>query len=177
MSMRKKKKISLENPCTGTLMLERNHTMEFEEQGENVGKELSLCHEDSLISPFLNPSFYLIKLETLYKISKTLGHHRGLKKQGGKKTEPTGGSRFLPYLPSSPIDKGNIEETTTCDDNLPPAIPGSLVECLNYKIFDKSSSKEGDIGIMVDSICNQIGVSQKLGTNLVDDEEPRMNLA
>ncbi|KAI5672710.1 hypothetical protein M9H77_13074 [Catharanthus roseus] len=31
-------------------MLGRNHTMEFEEQGEIVGKELSLYHEDSLNS-------------------------------------------------------------------------------------------------------------------------------
>lgn len=37
-------------------MLGRNHTIEFEEQGEIVGKELSLCQEDSLISPFLKPS-------------------------------------------------------------------------------------------------------------------------
>ncbi|KAI5681785.1 hypothetical protein M9H77_03013 [Catharanthus roseus] len=60
--------ISLEHPCTWTSMLGKNHTMEFEkEQGEFVGKELSLCHEDSLISPFLNPSFlshkvYYVKL-------------------------------------------------------------------------------------------------------------------
>ncbi|KAI5654066.1 hypothetical protein M9H77_31253 [Catharanthus roseus] len=50
-------RISLEHPCTWTSMLGRNHTMEFEEQEEIVGKELSLCHEDSLISPFLNSSF------------------------------------------------------------------------------------------------------------------------
>ncbi|KAI5666561.1 hypothetical protein M9H77_16414 [Catharanthus roseus] len=49
-------RISLEHPYTCTSMLGKNHTMEFEEQGELVGKELSLCHEDSLISHFLNPS-------------------------------------------------------------------------------------------------------------------------
>ncbi|KAI5681208.1 hypothetical protein M9H77_02435 [Catharanthus roseus] len=46
-------KICLEHPCTWTSMLGRNHTMEFDEQGEIIGKELLLSHEDSLIS---NPS-------------------------------------------------------------------------------------------------------------------------
>ncbi|KAI5666888.1 hypothetical protein M9H77_16741 [Catharanthus roseus] len=52
----KKKRISLEHPCTWTSILGRNHTMEVQEQGENVGKEPSLCHEDSSLSPFVNPS-------------------------------------------------------------------------------------------------------------------------
>ncbi|KAI5653367.1 hypothetical protein M9H77_30554 [Catharanthus roseus] len=37
-------RISLEHPCTWTSMLGRNHTMEFEEKEEMVGKEPSLCH-------------------------------------------------------------------------------------------------------------------------------------
>ncbi|KAI5681772.1 hypothetical protein M9H77_03000 [Catharanthus roseus] len=51
----KEKGISLKHTCTSISMLGRNHTMEFEGQGEIVGKELSLCHEDSF-SPFLKPS-------------------------------------------------------------------------------------------------------------------------
>ncbi|KAI5683010.1 hypothetical protein M9H77_04238 [Catharanthus roseus] len=49
-------KISLEYSCTLTLMFGRNHTTEFKEKEKIFGKELSLCHEDSSISPFLNPS-------------------------------------------------------------------------------------------------------------------------
>ncbi|KAI5653105.1 hypothetical protein M9H77_30292 [Catharanthus roseus] len=57
-------RIFLEHPGTWTSMLGKNHTMQFEEQEEIVGKELSLCHEDSLISPFLNP--YLLSHEVSY---------------------------------------------------------------------------------------------------------------
>ncbi|KAI5681856.1 hypothetical protein M9H77_03084 [Catharanthus roseus] len=39
--------------------------MVFEEQREIIGKELSLCHEDSSLSPFLNPS--LLSHEVAYE--------------------------------------------------------------------------------------------------------------
>ncbi|KAI5667762.1 hypothetical protein M9H77_17615 [Catharanthus roseus] len=47
---------SLEHPCTWTSKLRRNHTMKSEDQGEIFGKELFQCHENSSLSPFLNPS-------------------------------------------------------------------------------------------------------------------------
>ncbi|KAI5676962.1 hypothetical protein M9H77_07912 [Catharanthus roseus] len=77
--------ISVEDPCTWTSMLGRNHTMEFEEQGEIVGKELSLFHEDSLLTPFLNTSLlYGIKdfalSFTIQRVLRKKSFRRGVSK-------------------------------------------------------------------------------------------------
>ncbi|KAI5671583.1 hypothetical protein M9H77_11947 [Catharanthus roseus] len=45
---------SLQNLCSLTLMRERNHAKEGEDLGENVGRELFLCHGDSSMSFSLN---------------------------------------------------------------------------------------------------------------------------
>ncbi|KAI5649298.1 hypothetical protein M9H77_35303 [Catharanthus roseus] len=55
---------SLKHPCTLTLMLGRTHIMELEDQEASIGKELILSHENSSMSPFLNPS--LLSNEVFY---------------------------------------------------------------------------------------------------------------
>ncbi|KAI5676279.1 hypothetical protein M9H77_07229 [Catharanthus roseus] len=51
--------ISLEHPYTWTSKIGRNHTMKSEVQGDIVGKELFQFHENSSMSPFLNPSLLI----------------------------------------------------------------------------------------------------------------------
>ncbi|KAI5676052.1 hypothetical protein M9H77_07002 [Catharanthus roseus] len=68
-------RIFLEHSWPWTSMLGGNHTMEFDEQGDIVGKELSLCHRDSLISLFLNPS--LLSREVSYVELKCLFYFFG----------------------------------------------------------------------------------------------------